>query len=142
MTNLAGLAHADAPLFLFYLLEWCDVDFDLDVNELNDRWADPQNIDRWVQLVIKYTADTVELVTAAPRSGVWRIAADGQALFERVQTHRWTMLAASGQPTCAAVRRRSGHAGRGFWSATTIMLHASGRQRSLTRRGTASGSSP
>ena len=41
MTNLAAFAHADAPLFLFHLLEWMGIDYELDVDELNARWADP-----------------------------------------------------------------------------------------------------
>ncbi|HUF68449.1 MAG TPA: biotin carboxylase [Longimicrobiales bacterium] len=91
MTNLAAFAHADAPLFLFHLLNWCNVEFDLDVGELNARWADPANIDPWGQLVIKHTRDTTELVTAAPKSGVWRLRNDGTAEFVRVQTHRRTV---------------------------------------------------
>src|SRR5690606_5907751 len=35
MTNLSSFAHADAPLFLFHLLEWADVDYDLDVDAIN-----------------------------------------------------------------------------------------------------------
>jgi len=91
MTNLAAFAHADAPLFLFHLLEYSDVKFDLDVAELNARWADPANIDPWGQLVMKHTADTTGVVTSAPPSGVWRLDADGQAQFLRVQTHRRTV---------------------------------------------------
>jgi hypothetical protein len=91
MTNLAAFAHADAPLFLFHLLNWCDVDFELDVEALNSRWADPANIDAWGQLVMKHTQDTTELVTAAPRSGVWRLRDDGTAEFVRTQTHRRTV---------------------------------------------------
>jgi hypothetical protein len=91
MTNLAAFAHADAPLFLFHLLEFSDVDFELDVEELNARWADPSNIDSWSQLVIKHTKDSVEYITHAPRSGVWQIRPDGHADFIRVQTHRRTV---------------------------------------------------
>jgi hypothetical protein len=90
MTNLAAFAHADAPLFLFHLLEWSGVDFELDVEALNDRWADPDNIDSWSQLVIKHTADSTEYITQAPPSGIWRMAADGSVSFVRVQTHRRT----------------------------------------------------
>jgi len=90
MTNLAAFAHADAPLFLFHLLEWSGVDFELDVAALNRRWADPDNIDSWSQLIIKHTRDSVELVTAAPPTGIWRMAADRSIGFVRVQTHRRT----------------------------------------------------
>ena len=41
MTNHAAFAHADVPLFLFHLLEFSGVPFDIDVAELNARWADP-----------------------------------------------------------------------------------------------------
>jgi biotin carboxylase len=90
MTNLAAFAHADAPLALFHLLEWFDVDYDLDVDELNARWADPGNIDPWGQLVIKHTQDTVERIVRAPKSGVWRRGANGLE-FVRIQTHRRTV---------------------------------------------------
>ncbi len=91
MTNLSAFAHADAPLFLFHLLEFSGVDFDLDVAALNERWADPDNIDSWSQLVIKHTHDSVERITEAPRTGIWELGADGQVSFVRVQTHRRTV---------------------------------------------------
>ena len=55
MTNHAAFAHADAPLFLFHLLEFSGIDFDLDIQGLNERWADPENVDSWSQMVIKHT---------------------------------------------------------------------------------------
>lgn len=91
MTNLAAFAHADAPLFLFHLLEYSDVDFELDVDELNARWADPANIDPWGQLVVKHTADETGVVTGSPSSGVWRLNGDGRGEVVRNQTHRRTV---------------------------------------------------
>ena len=91
MTNLAAFAHADAPLFLFHLLEWFDVDVELDVDEINRRWSAAENIDEWGQLVMKHTEDTVELITSAPRSGVWRMGEDGVPVFDHLQTHRRTV---------------------------------------------------
>ncbi len=91
MTNLAAFGHADAPLFLFHLLEFSGVEFDLDVEALNARWASPENIDNWSQLVIKHTRDTVEFIDEAPRSGIWRLHGDGTMEFGRVQTHRRTV---------------------------------------------------
>jgi hypothetical protein len=88
MTNHAAFAHADAPLFLFHLLEFSDVPFDLDIEELNDRWADADNIDSWSQMVIKHTEDTVDIVTAAPESGIWRMQDDGRIEYERFDYHR------------------------------------------------------
>lgn len=91
MTNLAAFAHADAPLFLFHLLEWADVDFELDVEELNRRWSDPHNIDSWGQLVIKHTEDSVELITSAPKTGIWHLHENGNVEYVRMQTHRRTV---------------------------------------------------
>ena len=91
MTNLAAFAHADAPLFLFHLLEWAGVDFELDVADLNRRWSDPHNIDSWGQLVIKHTGDSVELITSAPMTGIWRLHDDGSVEYVRMQTHRRTV---------------------------------------------------
>jgi len=91
MTNLASFAHADAPLFLFHLLEYAGIPFDLDVAEINTRWADAENIDNWSQLVIKYTGTDVTPIGSAPMTGVWELDADGGVGFIRSQTHRRTV---------------------------------------------------
>ena len=88
MTNHAAFAHADAPLFLFHLLEFSGVPFDLDVNELNDRWADAENIDSWCQMVVKHTEDSVDIITQAPESGIWSLHADGSVHYNRFDYHR------------------------------------------------------
>lgn len=91
MTNLACFAHADAPLVLFHLLEWMGIDFDLDVDALNKRWANPDNIDTWSQLVIKHTDKSVDLIDRAPASGIWELNESGDAEYVRMQTHRRTV---------------------------------------------------
>lgn len=90
MTNLASFAHADAPLFLFHLLEFSGAEFELDVVALNERWSDPDNIDSWSQLVVKHTADTVECITEAPPTGIWTLRDEAGISFVRSQTHRRT----------------------------------------------------
>ncbi len=88
MTNHAAFAHADAPLFLFHLLEFSGAPFELDIDELNARWAEPENIDSWSQLVIKHTHDSVDVLTKAPESGIWRMQKDGSVAFNRFDYHR------------------------------------------------------
>lgn len=88
ITNHAAFALADAPLHLFHTLEWMNVPYELSVNALNRRWSDERNIDSWGQMVIKYTADDVQRVTDAPRSGIWRMRDDGSIYFWRMDTHR------------------------------------------------------
>lgn len=91
MTNLAAFAHADAPLFIFHLLEWMDIKYDLNVDELNERWADADNIDSWSQLVIKQTKDSVSRISDAPSSGIWELDDRLQIKYVRAQTHRRTV---------------------------------------------------
>jgi hypothetical protein len=88
MTNHAAFAHADAPLFLFHLLEFSGVPFEIDVAELNARWADPDNVDTWSQMVIKHTEDSVDILTEAPESGIWRLLDDGRVEYDRFDYHR------------------------------------------------------
>jgi len=88
ITNHAVFALADAPLFVFHILEWMDVDYDLNINEINDRWSKQENIDGWSQIIIKHTEDTIEYVTEAPRSGIWRMFDNGHIQFDRMDTHR------------------------------------------------------
>jgi biotin carboxylase len=88
MTNHAAFAHADAPLFLFHLLEFSKKPFKLDVEELNSRWSDPDMIDSWSQMVIKHTEDNVDIITHAPQSGIYKMLPDGQVKFDRFDYHR------------------------------------------------------
>jgi biotin carboxylase len=88
ITNHAALAHADAPLFLFHLLEFSGANFGIDVEELNARWTDPEFIDAWSQLVIKCTGDHVDRVTHAPATGIYRMGEDGQVMYYRFDYHR------------------------------------------------------
>jgi hypothetical protein len=88
MTNHAAFAHADAPLFLFHLLEFSGQPFDLDIEELNARWANPDMIDSWSQMVIKHTDDSVDILTQAPETGIYRMLSDGTVVFDRFDYHR------------------------------------------------------
>ncbi|MGH2540347.1 MAG: biotin carboxylase [Actinomycetota bacterium] len=85
ITNVTAVAYGDMPLFLFHLLEFMDVEYEIDVDELNRRWAHPGNVDEWTQFILKQTEDTVELITEAPPSGIWRMD-DGAVTFARPDT--------------------------------------------------------
>lgn len=88
MTNHAAFAHADAPLFLFHLLEFSEQPFELDVHELNARWSDPDNIDSWSQYVMKHTEDSVDIITDAPETGIYHMNPDGSIEYSRFDYHR------------------------------------------------------
>ena len=84
MTNLTTEAYADMPLFLFHLLEYMDVEYELDVEEINSRWERGEGEDEvWSQLIVRETSPNVELLTAAPRTGVWHLDDDGRISYAR-----------------------------------------------------------
>lgn len=79
-TNLITTIYGGCPLFLFHLLEYLDVDYEIDVEHVQERWND---YDNWTQLILKQTEDKVGLITRAPASGVWQMAGDGTVSFQR-----------------------------------------------------------
>jgi len=88
MTNVTAGAYADIPLFLFHLLEFMDVDYEVDIDEINERWRELAAVDVWAQLIMKETVDSVERILAAPRTGTWHLDDDGSLRFVRV-TNDW-----------------------------------------------------
>ena len=83
MTNVTAGAYADMPLFLFHLLEYLDLDYEVDIEEINERWSHEAAVDVWSQLILKETSAGVDLLTRTPRTGVYTIAPDGSAEFRR-----------------------------------------------------------
>ena len=60
ITNVTAGAYADLPLFLFHVLEYMDVDYDIDIDEINERWRELAAVDVWSQLVMKEPQSRVE----------------------------------------------------------------------------------
>ncbi len=83
LTNLVTSKYGGAPLFLFHMLEFMDCDWEADLGAVQDRWNE---FDAWSQLVLKQTDDTVELITEAPASGLWRMDDGGALEFLRPET--------------------------------------------------------
>ena len=83
ITNVTAAAYADMPLFAFHLIEYLDVDYEIDVAEINDRWGRVELLDVWTQMVIKDTGDQIELVDDAPRTGIYRLDDDGTIRWSR-----------------------------------------------------------
>lgn len=71
ITNVTAGAYSDIPLFLFHLLEFMGVEYELDVDEINRRWEDLASVDVWSQMVIKEISPEVELITKAAQTGQW-----------------------------------------------------------------------
>src|SRR6201991_4955313 len=83
ITNVTAGAYADVPLFLFHILEYMNVDFDLDVDEINERWEELASADVWSQMVMKETDDIVQRLTATPQTGQYSLDAKGGLVFRR-----------------------------------------------------------
>jgi hypothetical protein len=92
LTNHSKFAMTDVPLFLFHMLEWLNVPYEIDVNELNNRWASAENMDSWSQLVIKHTRKTIELATKAPESGIWEMKKNGNIQFKKMDARRQSVV--------------------------------------------------
>ena len=88
MTNVTAGAYADIPLFLFHLLEYMDVDYTIDVDDINERWRELAAVDVWSQLIMKEPGDEVERILAAPMTGTYRLNEDGTMSFSQV-AHDW-----------------------------------------------------
>jgi hypothetical protein len=87
LTSQAALDAGGVPLLLYHLLEWFAVDYRVDVAEFNDQWLTPPRTGDWGQLIIEHTAETADVVSAAPASGVWRLAANGTVSLVRREYH-------------------------------------------------------
>ena len=92
LTNHSKFAMMDVPMFLFHLLEWMDVPYTINVNELVDSWTKAINIDSWSQLVIKHTKKSLELATKVPESGIWEIKKNGKLQFKKMDAHRQSVV--------------------------------------------------
>jgi biotin carboxylase len=83
ITNVTAGAYADVPLFVFHLLEFMDVDFDLDLDEINERWNELAAVDVWSQMIIKETQPIVERIETAAPTGQYYLDEDGALVFRR-----------------------------------------------------------
>ncbi len=86
LTNLITSHYGGVPMFLFHLLEYLDVDYEIDLRRVQNRWNE---YDFWSQLVLKQTEDKVKQLTHAPRSGVWSMDKYGSIKFDRADLD-WT----------------------------------------------------
>ena len=83
ITNVTAGAYADVPLFAFHLLEYFDVPFEFDVDEINARWRELAAEDLWSQMVIKETSSAVQLITEAPLTGQYSYDPSGSLVYRR-----------------------------------------------------------
>ena len=112
MTNVTAGAYADMPLFLFHLLEYMDVEYEIDVDDINRRWAEASSVDVWSQVILKDTGDEVEQLT--------RGAADGD-LPDRGRAGSPSPAGGTTGTACTTTARRSSCA---CWRRATTPIRA------------------
>ncbi len=83
LTNQSSFAQANAPLYLYHLLEWMDVDFELDVADLNKRWFEHMETETWSQMLVKHLGKNGAVVESVPRSGIWKMLENGTIEYAR-----------------------------------------------------------
>ncbi len=96
ITNVTAGAYADVPLFLFHLLDYLDIDIDIDADEINERWQRISGADEWSHMIIKETAPGVQAITAAPATGQYTLTDDGDLVFRRAALD-WHQLQNEGE---------------------------------------------
>jgi len=95
MTNMSDFSAAQVPLFLFHLLEYdASVDLTLDVEAFNQHQLLQGAAGTAAQVILKYTAAPLNVITEAPVSGVYAKGSDGRLTLQKVGYSRRDALAA------------------------------------------------
>jgi hypothetical protein len=85
LTSQVMLESGGIPLLLFHLLEWFGQDLDprgeLDADVFNEQWLRAEHVGSWSHLIMEHIGSAPALVHAAPRSGIWKMQADGTVRF-------------------------------------------------------------
>jgi carbamoylphosphate synthase large subunit len=92
LTNHSKFAMMDVPLFLFHMLEWLNVPYEISADEMNNRWSKAENMDSWSQLIIKHTRKSLELTIKAPESGIWEMKKNGNIVYKKMDMHRQSVV--------------------------------------------------
>jgi len=81
LTHLSAAAYADVPLFLFHLLEFLDVELDVDLEELNRRWVELSAADDWSLMLVKEIDPIFEQIAIAAPTGRYGMDGNGVLTF-------------------------------------------------------------
>src|SRR5262249_16347071 len=76
LANVAAVGRGDVPLFLFHLLEFLDVDYELDLDTLSTGRAETE---AWRVLTVRDSETAEGPMVSAPRSGVWCVDPEAES---------------------------------------------------------------
>jgi biotin carboxylase len=86
ITNLLTQKYGGIPLLMFHLLEHIDIDYDIDIKDIQKRWRD---FDTWSHVIFKHTGDEVRMLKQVPRSGIWKTTSNNDVELVR-RTADWS----------------------------------------------------
>lgn len=72
LTNMSAFCNQHIPLYLFHLLEFSDIDFDLDPAIFNQQVKD-FNHPPFGQLIFKYIEPDLKILTEVPTTGIYKL---------------------------------------------------------------------
>lgn len=93
MTNTSPFCQGTLPLFLFHLLEFAGVPFDVDPADYNRQSLAHGADGESGQLILKYTDKSLRVIEDAPVSGVYVFADDGALTLKEESRYRTDALA-------------------------------------------------
>jgi len=86
ITNLLTQKYGGVPLLMFHLLEHMDIDYEINIREIQKRWRD---FDTWSHVIFKHTGDDVRILNQVPRSGIWKMTENNDVELIR-RTADWS----------------------------------------------------
>jgi hypothetical protein len=92
MTNTSPFCQAQLPLFLFHLLEFSGVSFELSPESYNQQSLRHGADGETGQLILKYTEKPLRIIEKAPVSGVYTVAENGQLVLKKESLYRCEAL--------------------------------------------------
>jgi len=127
LTNLITSTYGGCPIFLFHMLEFMDVDWEINLAPLQKRWAE---FDNWSQLILKHPVDEVEIITKAPASGIWRMDKNGEITLVR-KSIDWFLVSGESEAFYMCVYTAGDYR---YYGADMGILVSRGRMQTDTRK--------
>jgi hypothetical protein len=90
LTNLVTSTYGGCPIMLFHMLEFINVEWEIDLAKVQKRWDE---FDNWSQLVLKWPGDDFGMITKAPASGIWKMDGEGNIKLVR-KSIDWFLVSA------------------------------------------------
>ena len=92
LTSQAAINRGEIPLLLYHLLEWLEVDYEIDLQSFNQQWLHLGTQETLCQMLIKQLDNRDTMFSTVPSSGIWRLDEQGAISFIRPEYYPGTVL--------------------------------------------------